>query len=158
MLRSLSLRLLLVSLPLLAALSSTPASAADEVFATAEGAIRGFDAVAYHTEVKPVRGLPAFTHRWNGATWRFASQANRDRFAADPQRYAPRYGGYCAYGTSQGYKVSTDPTAFAIVDGRLYLNYSRPVQFTWNQDRPGYIAKADRQWTAREHGAYTPDK
>lgn len=141
---------------LLATFASSPARAADEVFATADGAIRGFDAVAYHTQSRAVRGSAKFTHAWNGATWRFASKRNRDRFAADPDRYAPRYGGYCAYGTSQGYKVSTDPDAFAIVDGRLYLNYNKPVQLTWNTDRPGYIAIADRNWVDLEHGAYAP--
>jgi YHS domain-containing protein len=156
MLRAFALRLLLVSLCLGATLAPTRASAADETFATADGAIRGYDPVAYHTENKPVRGLSTITTQWNGATWRFASKANRERFVADPARYAPRYGGFCAYGTSQGYKVSTNPEAFAIVDGRLYLNYSKPVQFTWNLDRPGYILKANRNWKSLEHSAYAP--
>lgn len=125
---------------------ASPAWAVDEVFATDEGALRGHDPVAYHVEGKPVKGVAEFSHDWNGATWRFASAANRDAFAADPERYAPAYGGYCAFGTSRGYKVSTQPEAFAIVDGRLYLNYSTAVQATWNQDRPGYIEKADEVW------------
>jgi YHS domain-containing protein len=123
-----------------------PAAAVDEVFQTDDGAIRGYDPVAYHLENRPVQGRAEFSHEWNGARWRFASAANRDLFAADPSRYAPQYGGYCAFGTSRGYKVSTDPEAFAIVDGKLYLNYSKPVQTTWNRDRPGYIATADRNW------------
>lgn len=123
-----------------------PAAAVDEVFQTDDGAIRGYDPVAYHVEDRPVKGRAEFSHHWNGASWRFASAANRDRFAADPARYAPQYGGYCAFGTSRGYKVSTDPAAFAIVDGKLYLNYNKPVQTTWNRDRPGYIATADRNW------------
>jgi YHS domain-containing protein len=143
---------------LFALLAGAPlAQAADEVFATADGAIRGYDPVAYHSEGRAVRGAASITHEWNGATWRFANEANRERFAADPERYAPRYGGYCAYGTSNGYKVSTAPEAFAIVDGVLYLNYSVPVQNTWNQDRPGYIVKADTQWAAIEHEAYASD-
>jgi hypothetical protein len=152
-------RLLFAAACALAALfAPLQASAADEVFVTAEGAIRGYDPVAYHTEARAVPGSAAITHVWNGATWRFASRANRDRFAADPARFAPRYGGFCAYGTAQGYKVSTDPEAFAIVDGALYLNYSKSVQATWNRDRPGYILKADRQWTVLEHAAYTRGK
>ena len=123
-----------------------PAAAVDEVFQTDDGAIRGYDPVAYHVENRPVKGRAEFSHHWNGASWRFASAANRDLFAADPARYAPQYGGYCAFGTSRGYKVSTDPAAFAIVDGKLYLNYNKPVQTTWNRDRPGYIATADRNW------------
>lgn len=94
----------------------------------------------------------------NGARWRFASKANRDLFVADPERYAPRYGGFCAYGTSQGHKVSTDPNAFAIVNGRLYLNYNKAVQTTWNKDRVDYIAKADLQWNVLEHDEYTSGK
>jgi hypothetical protein len=148
--------LLLVLLSLVAFALPDRVRAADEVFATADGAIRGYDPVAYHTQGKPVRGAATITHRWNGATWRFATAANRALFAADPARYAPRYGGYCAYGTAQGYKVSTDPAAFAIVDGRLYLNYSKPVQATWNQDRPGYIVQADGNWKGLEHSAYVP--
>src|SRR5687767_3169286 len=129
--------ILLRSFVLLAAafLSGGAVHAADRVFETADGAIRGYDPVAYHTEGKPVPGAPGITHEWDGATWHFASEANRARFAADPARYAPRYGGYCAYGTSQGYKVSIDPAAFAIVDGVLYLNHNPAVQKTWNGDR-----------------------
>lgn len=148
--------LLLASAALIAVAALVPARAADEVFVTAEGAIRGYDAVAYHTRSRAVPGLATITHTWNGATWRFASEEHRALFAADPERYAPRYGGYCAYGTSRGYKVSTDPQAFAIVDGRLYLNYNPSVQATWNQDRRGYIRKADEQWTMLEHSAYQP--
>lgn len=131
------------------------ASAVDEVFSTSEGAIRGYDPVAYHLEGKPVPGSSEFVHDWNGASWRFASAANRDAFAAEPERYAPQYGGFCAYGTSRGYKVSTQPEAFAIVDGKLYLNYSKPVQVTWDKDRPGHIRTADDNWQKIEHEAYT---
>lgn len=137
--------------------ASSLAMAEDEVFATEAGAIRGYDPVAYHTEGKATPGAEAIVHRWNGATWHFASEANRALFVADPVRYAPRYGGYCAYGTSNGYKVSTEPEAFAIVDGVLYLNYNVPVQNTWNKDRPGYIGKADTQWRSLEHEAYESD-
>lgn len=134
-----------------------PAAAVDEVFQTDEGAIRGYDPVAYHVENRPVKGRAEFSHHWNGANWRFASAANRDLFAADPARYAPQYGGYCAFGTSRGYKVSTDPDAFAIVDGKLYLNYNKPVQTTWNRDRPGYIATADRNWVELESTPYVEE-
>jgi len=137
--------------------ASSLAMADDEVFATEAGAIRGYDPVAYHTEGKATPGAEAIVHRWNGATWHFASEENRDLFVANPQRYAPGYGGYCAYGTSNGYKVSTQPEAFAIVDGVLYLNYNVPVQNTWNKDRPGYIRKADTEWRSLEHEAYESD-
>lgn len=156
MFRSSRLHLLFLTAIALTAMLST-AHAADEVFATDAGAIRGYDPVAYHTESKPVPGSPDITHVWSGATWRFASDANRKLFVADPERYAPRYGGFCAYGTSRGYKVSTQPEAFAIVDGKLYLNYSKAVQTTWNQNRPHYIDTANHEWTVLEHTAYTPE-
>lgn len=109
-------------------------------------AIQGYDPVAYFTEGRPVEGSRQFTHQWNGATWRFASAANRDRFAASPEKYAPQYGGYCAYGVAHGYTVKIDPQAWSVVDGRLYLNYSPAVQADWKKDVPGYIRRADANW------------
>jgi YHS domain-containing protein len=111
-------------------------------------AVRGTDVVAYVTEGRPVAGSARFTHAWRGATWRFASAANRDRFAADPERYAPAYGGFCAYAVSEGYTAPIDPAAWRIVDGRLYLNYDRSVQRRWEADIPGRIARADANWPA----------
>jgi hypothetical protein len=81
-----------------------------------------------------------------GATWRFASAEHRDRFAVDPERYAPQYGGYCAWAVSQGYTAKIDPAAWKIVDDKLYLNYSKDVQSQWSSDIPGNIAKADANW------------
>jgi YHS domain-containing protein len=120
--------------------------AASAFFADDGGAIRGYDPVAYFTEQEPVEGSPDITYEYEGATWHFASAQNRDRFVAEPQAYAPRYGGYCAWAVSQGYTAPIDPEAWKIVDGRLYLNYSREVQATWSQDIPGNIAKADENW------------
>lgn len=111
-------------------------------------AIQGYDAVAYQSQQQAVKGSPAFTHHWRGVTWRFASADHRDRFAAAPERFEPQFGGFCAYGVSRGYAVDIDPEAFAIVDGRLYLNYSKRVQRTWNQDRAGFIEKARQNWPA----------
>lgn len=111
-------------------------------------AIDGTDPVAYFTEGRPVEGSSEFTHDWNGATWRFASAENRDRFAADPEAYAPQYGGYCAWAVAQGYTASTDPEAWRIVDGKLYLNYDANVQAKWEADVPGFIEKADANWPA----------
>lgn len=116
------------------------------VYSDASGAIRGYDPVAYFTLGRPVKGSPAFTYRWNGAEWRFASAENRDRFAAAPQKYAPQYGGYCAYGVANGYAVKIEPDAWSVVDGKLYLNYDRSVQAKWKKDVPGYIGKADANW------------
>ena len=81
-----------------------------------------------------------------GATWSFASAENRATFAADPEKFAPRYGGYCAWAVSQGYTASIDPDAWRIVDGALYLNYSLAVREEWERDIPGHIASADVNW------------
>ncbi|HEX6295282.1 MAG TPA: YHS domain-containing (seleno)protein [Burkholderiales bacterium] len=129
-------------------LAGAAAAQKAEVFSDGGAAIRGYDPVAYFTEGKPVQGKPEFTHQWKGATWRFASAANRDRFAAAPEQYAPQYGGYCAYGVASGYAVKTEPDAWSVVDGKLYLNYDRNVQASWVKDIPGYIRKADANWPA----------
>jgi hypothetical protein len=111
-------------------------------------AIHGYDTVAYHLEGKPLKGSDAFEHQWNGATWRFASAAHRDTFAADPGKWAPAYGGWCAYGVSKGGTYDIDPAAWSIVDGRLYLNYDLDVRTTWLEDPGGYISKANANWTS----------
>ena len=109
-------------------------------------ALDGYDPVAYFTDGKPVEGRSEITHEWNGAVWRFATAEHRDLFVADPAKYAPQYGGYCAYAVSQGHTADIDPAAWKIVDGKLYLNYDREVQKLWEQDVPGYIRKADENW------------
>ncbi|MBW8782226.1 MAG: YHS domain protein [Verrucomicrobia bacterium] len=109
-------------------------------------AIKGYDPVAYFTDAKPVKGDSDFSFNWNGAEWRFASAAHRDAFKADPVKYAPQYGGYCAWAVSRGYTAGIDPEAWKIVNGRLYLNYSLKVQAQWSADIPGNIAKAEENW------------
>lgn len=109
-------------------------------------AVRGYDVVAYFTEGRPVEGNRKFAHTWMDTEWRFASAKHRDMFAASPEKYAPQYGGWCAWAVSQGYTASVDPEAWRIVDGKLYLNYSKSVQAQWNQNIPGHIAKGDRNW------------
>lgn len=109
-------------------------------------AVRGTDVVAYVTQGRPVPGRAEFAHAWGGAEWRFASAAHRDLFAADPARYAPAYGGFCAYAVSEGYTAPIDPAAWKIVDGRLYLNFNQSVQRRWEGDIPGRISRADAHW------------
>jgi hypothetical protein len=109
-------------------------------------AIRGYDPVAYFTEGKPVKGNDSLVYEWDNARWHFASQKNLDLFRAAPQQYAPQYGGYCAYGLSNGYKAPTDPNAWTIVNGKLYLNYNLDVSAGWNKDRERRIEKADKSW------------
>ena len=111
-------------------------------------ALGGSDPVAYFTEGKPAAGSSDHSYDYDGVTWHFASAANRDAFAADPGKYAPQYGGFCAWAVSQGYTAKTDPDAWRIVDGKLYLNYNRSVQRRWEGDIPGNIAKADSNWPA----------
>lgn len=131
------------------ALASTaiPAFAAQPpVYGTGSVAINGYDPVAYFTQSDAVEGTSAHTSEWNGATWQFASAENRDLFAANPENYAPQYGGYCAYAVSKGYTASTSPNAWTVRDGKLYLNYSRAVRAIWSRDIPGNISKADDNW------------
>lgn len=109
-------------------------------------AIKGYDPVAYFTDGKPVEGSSDYQYEWMGAKWRFASKANLDAFAANPEKYAPQYGGYCAYAVSQGGTADIDPESWKIVDGKLYLNLSAKVKAIWEKDIPGYIAKADANW------------
>ena len=109
-------------------------------------ALRGFDAVAYFEPGKPVKGSDQFTHKWNGATWRFASAGHRDQFAADPEQYAPQFGGYCAFAVTQGSTVDADPKVWRVLDGKLYLNYSQQVQRLWGRDVAGNIKKANAFW------------
>ena len=113
-------------------------------------AIKGFDPVAYVTEQKAVPGLAEFTGIYKGSTFRFVNTANRDAFIANPEKFAPQYDGYCAYGVSRGYKAATSPDAFRVVDGKLYLNFNAEVKTTWAKDVPGYIGKADAQWPTVE--------
>lgn len=127
------------------ALLSVNASAG-EFFEKDGAALRGYDPVAYFNDNKAVKGSAEHKAEFKGSTFHFASNGNRDAFVADPARYAPQYGGFCAFGTAGGYKAAIDPAAFTVVDGKLYLNYNRAVQRQWSADIPGFIAKADRNW------------
>ena len=109
-------------------------------------ALKGYDPVAYFKHDKPVKGSAQITHTWIGATWRIASGENRDAFAANPAQYSPQFGGYCSWAVSQGYTADIDPEAWKIVDGRLYLNYSKDVQRKWEQDIPKRIQEANKNW------------
>jgi YHS domain-containing protein len=117
-----------------------------EVFINAKGALRGYDPVAYFKESKPVEGKKEFSSGWNGADWFFSSLQNKEDFDANPEKFAPQYGGYCAYGLSKGYKAPTDPQAWTIVEDKLYLNYNKEVQQTWNKSQGEFIKKADKNW------------
>lgn len=127
--------------------SLTAAMAAQHVNVDRAGlAVKGYDVVAYFVEGRPVPGAAAFEAVHDGVRYRFASAANRDRFRQEPQRYAPQYGGFCAYAVSRGYTADTDPLAWKIVDGRLFLNYDRGAQRKWEEDVAGNIRKGDANW------------
>ncbi len=117
------------------------------VFAEDGVAIRGYDPVAYFTDGRPVAGRPEFEAVHEGVAWQFASAEHKSAFEADPDRYEPQYGGYCAWAVSaknEAYPI--DPNAWKIVDGRLYLNFSKDVQADWEKDVPGHITKANTNW------------
>jgi YHS domain-containing protein len=111
-------------------------------------AIKGYDPVAYFTQSKPVKGSAGINFSWGGATWWFASREDRDAFQADPSKYAPQFGGYCAWAVGHNYTADTDPAAWKIVDGKLYLNYSRDIQKKWEVEQPKLIEEATRNWPA----------
>jgi YHS domain-containing protein len=116
-------------------------------FFESEGlALRGYDPIAYFETKVPTPGKLEHSVEYRGSKFLFASAANREKFAANPEKYAPQYGGFCALGTANGYKVGTQPDAFKVVDGKLYFNYDRKVLELWSKDIPGYIAKANVNW------------
>jgi hypothetical protein len=115
-------------------------------FSDGESAINGYDTVAYFTQRAPVKGRRDISVMWKGVVWRFANDANREAFEADPWAYAPQYGGYCAYGVSMGYRDITVPDAWQIVDGKLYLIRTRMVQEIWKRDVDGHIIRANANW------------
>lgn len=111
-------------------------------------AIDGFDTVAYFTQDEAVEGDPSFAHEWSGATWLFANAENRDLFIADPEAYAPQFGGWCAYALSVGeYAAEVEPgTAWSIVDGKLYLNWDEQVKRQWTSGMGWRITRGGVHW------------
>lgn len=142
MLRTLSAALLL------SLMMTVTAQAKDEINATRFGkvAIEGYDTVAYFTQQQAVEGSKEHEFSWLGATWRFSSAENKRLFADDPERYAPSYGGYCAYAVSKNQTASIEPEQWSIVNGRLFLNYNADVQARWLADRDTLIEAADNNW------------
>jgi YHS domain-containing protein len=140
------------------AIATTPNAAAQKVISAPEIytasrekiAVSGYDPVAYFVTGTPTKGQATLTAVHQGVTWRFANEPNRTAFLADPAKYAPQYGGYCAYAVSQGYTASADPTVWEIVDGKLYLNYSRSVGTSWSKQSRSYIKSGDNYWAQRK--------
>ena len=120
--------------------------ALEPVYQKGGAAIKGYDPVAYITLGQAVEGSPGITSTWQGATWRFANSKNRELFNAEPEKYAPQYGGYCAYAVSIGKTAGINPEAFDVVDGKLYLNYSKKIQSRWQKEKAANIEAADKNW------------
>lgn len=112
-------------------------------------AVEGYDVVAYFTDTEnaPIKGKKKFTYEWMEANWRFSSEENRELFKADPEKYAPQYGGYCAYAVgAKNATAGIEPEQFTLIDGKLYLNYNAKTQDTWTENRDDYIITGDKNW------------
>lgn len=120
-----------------------------EVYSVDGVALGGTDPVAYFTDSQPTQGDEAISHLYQDTTWYFANTANRDLFAADPDKYVPAYGGYCAYGMAYGGQYSSVPEAWEIVDDRLYLSYSSDMSDRWAADQAELIKTADANWSKK---------
>ncbi len=119
------------------------------VFSADHGkAVAGYDVVTYFTSDTPLPGDPSHAVIWKGAVWQFISSKNREQFEANPRAYAPQYGGYCAFGVSQGLVLDTDPMLYQIRDGKLYLIHSEAIWSKWVEDMSGFITEADSHWPA----------
>ncbi len=127
-------------------LLASMAVAAEPLNTNPKLAIQGYDVVAYVTIGNARLGSNAFAHEWQGATWFFVSEAHLELFKKNPEKYAPKYGGFCAWAAANDYFAPADPQVFYIHDGALYLNFNRKVQLNWFKDIPGAIKKADANW------------
>ncbi len=137
----------LLAVLIVTAFAIPDATAQSRVVNQSQGAaIKGYDPVAYFTQSSAVKGDSAHSHVWNDAKWLFATAANRDAFAANPEKFAPQFGGYCSYAMSRNYIADITPTAWKIVEGKLYLNNSKPVHLWWQADISGNIVKANANW------------
>ncbi|MCR9135796.1 MAG: hypothetical protein NXI27_07375 [Alphaproteobacteria bacterium] len=138
----------LAGLAISATLFVSAFAAGVDVNATTTGlALRGYDPVAYFTAGAPTEGDFQITATHNGATYRFASEENKALFVANPEAYAPAYGGFCAFGTAMGFKFDGDPHLWRIVDNKLYLNLAPGIQKRWEADRANLIVSADTKWS-----------
>jgi len=124
------------------------AMAADPIYTTVfnNRAVGGYDAVSYFSESGPVKGSKKYQTQYKGADWRFSSQENLDAFLLEPEKYAPAYGGYCAYAVSQGTTFRGDPRHWNIHEGKLYLNFNNSVNKKWKADKENFITLADEKW------------
>ena len=110
---------------------------------------KGYDVVSYFTNKAPMQGSDKFTANYGGVTWQFASAEHRDMFKADPAKYAPQYGGFCAWGVAQGKLFDVDPVnGWTVSNNKLYLNFNGDINKTFARDTEGFLSKAERNWDA----------
>lgn len=139
----------LVAVCILLFSAAVPASAGEDPIYTGwlnNRAVSGYDTVAYFTEGKPVKGNSKYTATYKGAEWRFSSTENLALFQENPEKYAPQYGGYCAWGLANGHAVSSDPEAWSVVGDKLYLNYNKGVKERWLEDTAWAVEEANKQF------------
>ena len=142
--KKLTLAAIILSLCLTAAFAKTPV---EPVNKSKTGlAVKGYDVVAYFEQSEPHKGSTEFTFTWMSATWQFSSAKNRDLFMAGPEKYAPQFGGYCAWAVGHAYTADADPEAWKIVDGKLYLNYNKDVQKKWSTETTKWIEDGKKNW------------
>lgn len=126
--------------------AEAPAAPANVVFVNQNGlAAGGYDVVSFFKNA-PAEGSGAFVSEVDGAKYQFVSAENKAEFDAEPAKYMPQFGGYCAYGAAEGHKASTKPETGQVINGKLYFNYNKSVQTTFNKDQQGYIGKAEANW------------
>ncbi|GHA00119.1 hypothetical protein GCM10008090_05990 [Arenicella chitinivorans] len=130
--------------------SAATASAVEPVYTSlfSNKAIKGYDTVAYFTQGKPVKGTESFQFKYMGAVWLFANADHLAMFEAAPEKYAPQYGGYCAYAVAHNQTASIKPELFTIHDGKLYLNYNDSINQQWSKNKADFIAQANQNWPA----------
>ena len=141
-------KIIRISLMVLFSLTALNVKAVDPTFTAffSDQAIRGYDTVAYFTQGEAVKGDEKYSYEYNEARWLFASQEHLDLFKQDPEKYAPQYGGYCAYAVSQNSTASIQPELFTIHEDKLYLNYSESVNEKWLANKENFIVAADKYW------------
>ncbi len=139
---------LLATVPALSLIAKPAFAMTPEIYARNGVAVRGTDVVGYFTDGEPVRGSSEFTTSWKGAVWRFANAQNLAAFEANPEAYAPQYGGWCAWAVSRNYTAATIPEAWTIYEGKLYLNATLPTRRSWLRDVPGNVRRGDANWPA----------
>lgn len=146
--KSSTVRTLINTFALFLCLTSVNAFAINEIYTGffSSSAIKGYDTVAYFTEGKAVKGSKKYRYKWKDTNWNFSSQENADLFAANPEKYAPQYGGWCAYAISQNTTAGIEPDQFSVVDGKLYLNYDKKIQDRWVNSKEKFIIDADKYW------------